>query len=99
MKIGSPDTKPAAGPLELERKAGGPDRKTAAGKAEQSSAQVEISATASELRSGATDASFDAEKVARIAQAIRDGKFTVDPGKIADKLISNAKELLGPSNS
>ena len=40
-------------------------------------------------------ADFDAEKVLRIAQAIRDGRFTVDAHAIADKLIANAREILG----
>jgi negative regulator of flagellin synthesis FlgM len=43
----------------------------------------------------ASDPTFDAAKVERIAQAIRDGKFTVNPEAIADKLIVNAEELLG----
>ena len=38
---------------------------------------------------------FDAEKVQRIAQAIREGRFTVNPEAIADKMIANAQELLG----
>jgi len=41
------------------------------------------------------DASFDKAKVERISAAIRDGRFQVDAGAIADKLIANAQELLG----
>ena len=41
------------------------------------------------------DPAFDTAKVERIAQAIRDGKFTVNAEAIADKLIVNAEELLG----
>jgi len=33
--------------------------------------------------------------VDRIAQAIRDGQFKINPEAIADKLIQNAEELLG----
>lgn len=40
------------------------------------------------------NADFDAAKVARIAQAIRDGKFEIDAEAIADKLIGKTKELL-----
>jgi len=43
------------------------------------------------------NADFDAEKVARIAQAIRDGKFKVNAEAIADKLVANAQELLARS--
>jgi len=38
---------------------------------------------------------FDAEKVARISQAIRDGRFSVDAGAIADRLIASAGGMLG----
>jgi negative regulator of flagellin synthesis FlgM len=40
------------------------------------------------------DPTFDAAKVERLAQAIRDGKFEVNAEVIADKLITNAQELL-----
>jgi negative regulator of flagellin synthesis FlgM len=60
------------------------------------STQVELSSTAATLRSGSPTASadFDAEKVDRISQSISDGSFKVNPEAIADKLISNAQELL-----
>lgn len=65
------------------------------------SIQVELSSTAASLRAGAASgatqaatADFDAEKVNRISQSIADGSFTVNPEAIADKLISNAQELL-----
>jgi negative regulator of flagellin synthesis FlgM len=60
------------------------------------STQVELSSTAATLRAGTTQASadFDTEKVNRISQSIADGSFTVNPEAIADKLISNAQELL-----
>ena len=34
-----------------------------------------------------------------MAQAIRDGKFEVNADKIADKLLANARELLGKYSS
>ena len=88
MKIGPFDTKPAVAPVAAERKA------AAAAPTAQASAQVELSAAASQLSGMSSDPTFDAAKVERIAQAIRDGKFTVDPEAIADKLIVNAQELL-----
>jgi negative regulator of flagellin synthesis FlgM len=100
MKIGSPDSKAAVAPLPTDRKANGQDAKsTAAASATTASASVELSATASQLRSSSSEGSFDADKVARIAQAIRDGQFKINPDKIADKLISNAQELLSRSAS
>ena len=101
MKIGSPADKPALTPATTGRTTAGEAGKTAPtqGGAE-ASAQVEISSTASTLLSGVggANAEFDAEKVARIAQAIADGKFTVNPEAIADKLIANAQELLGKAS-
>jgi len=40
---------------------------------------------------------FDVEKVLRVAQAIRDGRFTVDAEAIADKLLASEAELRGRS--
>lgn len=67
----------------------------AAGQAE-AGAKVELSSTASKLISGAgsEEGSFDAEKVQRIAQAIAEGKFSVNADAIADKLIANAQEMV-----
>jgi negative regulator of flagellin synthesis FlgM len=62
----------------------------------EASAKVELSAAASLLAAEGNTADFDAEKVARIAQAIRDGKFEVDAGAIADKLLANTRELIRP---
>ena len=58
------------------------------------STTIELSTTAATLLNGATTAEFDAEKVARISKAIDEGSFKVNPEAIADKLISNAQELL-----
>jgi negative regulator of flagellin synthesis FlgM len=64
---------------------------------DESSTQVALSPEATMLSHVSQDPSFDSEKVDRIAQAIRDGSFTVDAGAIADKLLSNAQELLARS--
>lgn len=68
-------------------------RQTAAAPAP--SAQVAISSAAKLAASaGSDDGSFDAAKVARISQAISEGKFTINAHAIADKLVANAQELL-----
>lgn len=42
---------------------------------------------------------FDSKKVAEIRAAIKDGTFKINPEAIADKLLSNAQEMLSvPSN-
>jgi negative regulator of flagellin synthesis FlgM len=62
--------------------------------AAEPSAKVHLS-SGSQVSDAVDDGSFDKAKVERIANAIREGRFQVDAGAIADKLISNAQELLG----
>ncbi len=93
MKIGpsEPKVSPANAPVAERRNGAAP----AAASAEPS-AKVQLSASA--LSSG-EDVSFDKAKVERIATAIREGRFEVNSGAIADKLIANAQELLGRTRS
>ena len=89
MKIGPIESGPIGTPT-TERK--GQAAPTAAHA--EPSAQVALSQAAAVLASVSADPTFDAAKVERIAQAIRDGKFTINAEAIADKLIVNAEELL-----
>jgi negative regulator of flagellin synthesis FlgM len=93
MKIGHLDNKAAVSPTVTERKS---TTSASGGHAAEPSAKVELSSPAL-LSSAGTDPVFDAEKVQRIADAIRDGKFEINAGAIADKLIVNAQELLSTS--
>ena len=104
MKIGQiHNTAATAAVANNDRKATDANKKAATqatASASESSTQVELSATASALSDQGGDPAFDSAKVERIAQAIRDGRFTVNHEAIADKLITNAQELLGrPSAS
>lgn len=92
MKIGPLEPKPSPAPAATDRKTGAAPAATTA----EPSAKVALSSSAAAL-AGAdnADGTFDAEKVARLAQAIKEGKFQVNPEVIADKLIANAQELLG----
>lgn len=90
MKIGPLDVLPVGSPAADRRGA------VAATPAPvQTSAKVALSPAATGLAAAGSDPSFDAAKVERIAQAIRDGQFKVNPEAIADRLIFNAAELLG----
>ncbi len=98
MKIGNPADKPAAvGPVGPARTQPGETAKAkdAASSTTDPSAKVELSNTAASLLSGGANSEFDADKVARIAQAISEGKFEINAEKIADRLIANANEVLG----
>ncbi len=93
MKIGQLENKaiqPAAG----ERKSAATATAAGAAAPKEASAQVQLSETVSQLSAGGTEGVFDAEKVERISNAIREGKFQINADAIADKLISNAQELL-----
>jgi negative regulator of flagellin synthesis FlgM len=101
MKIGQPADKPlpAAAAGAAAPAAADAAKTAAAGHGQaaptvDASATVALSSTASTLLSGGTSGEFDADKVARVGQAIADGSFKINPEAIADKLIANAQELL-----
>ena len=94
MKIGSPIDAQVAADVSLR-----PARTAAAPATVSSSApcqdQVAVSAAGAQMGAlGAGD--FDSAKVDAIRQAIREGRFTVNPEAIADRLIADAAALLGP---
>jgi negative regulator of flagellin synthesis FlgM len=94
MKIGHLENSLAT-PAVGERKTGAAATPAAGTTTVEPSAKVALSTTVSQLAAGGSEGVFDAEKVQRISDAIRDGKFKVNPEAIADKLIANAQELLG----
>lgn len=63
---------------------------------------VSLGSTATQL--GKMEASMtnapvvDAKKVAEIKQAIRDGKFQVNTGVVADRLIQSVRDLISNNN-
>lgn len=98
MKIGNPADKPAPavvtnGATAANGNAPAASSAPAIPQTADASAKIELSNTASTLLTGTT-AEFDAQKVARISDAIDSGTFKINPTAIADKLIANAKELL-----
>ncbi|MFZ5520268.1 MAG: flagellar biosynthesis anti-sigma factor FlgM [Pseudomonadota bacterium] len=100
MKIGN-STEQASGVASTraigEETKAPPSRTSGPGKSTTAAEQdkVSLSSTASSLMStSSADPAFDAEKVERIKQSIADGSYQVNPEAIADKLISNAQEVL-----
>jgi negative regulator of flagellin synthesis FlgM len=65
---------------------------------QQAGATVQLSSAANALLEGA-DGGFDAAKVKQVRDAIAGGTYKVNAEAIADKLISNAKELLSGKSS
>jgi negative regulator of flagellin synthesis FlgM len=95
MKIGPLESKPITPAVANDRKSGAAS--SAAGGiagSDEPSTRVALSPAAKALASANADPAFDAGKVERVAQAIRDGKFEVNAEAIADKLIANAQEVL-----
>ena len=91
MKIGPSEPRIVPAPITGERKTNTAARPEQA----RSSAEVSLSSMADLKVDPHGEGSFDAAKVERITQAIRDGTFKINAEAIADKLIVNAEELLG----
>ena len=90
MKIGPSEPRIVPAPITGELKTHTAARPEQA----RSSAEVSLSSMADLKVDPHGEGSFDAAKVERITQAIRDGTFSVNAGAIADQLIANAQELL-----
>lgn len=89
MKIGPVDIHAKAAAATTERKASAEPVSAA-----EPSARVALSSQMGLNGAEASRADFDSEKVERIAQAIREGKFQINAEAIADQLIANAQDLL-----
>lgn len=96
MKIGQLDNSHKLAAPAADARNAAPAAKDARSAATETSTKVELSAAASLLAAQGDTADFDAEKVERIAQAIRDGRFEVNAEAIADKLLAHTRDLLEP---
>lgn len=82
-----------------------PDRTRARGSAatapahdSASSEQVDISSLSARLQEiGTGEAPVDVERVAEIKRAIAEGRFQINPERIADGLLSSVRDMLGRS--
>lgn len=58
--------------------------------------RVDISSLSARMQEvGAGEAPFNAERVAEIKQAISEGRFQINPERIADGLLTSVREMLG----
>jgi negative regulator of flagellin synthesis FlgM len=64
--------------------------------ATQATEQVALSAMGAQMGASSGSGDFDAAKVDAIKQAIREGRFSVNPEAIADRLIADARALMNP---
>lgn len=101
MKIGSINdaalTAAAVGTAKPER--GAPAAGSAPLEGASAGVPVTVSAAARTLEATPVGSGIDENKVAAVRAAIADGTFTVNSGAIADKLLSNAQELLSRTRS
>lgn len=67
--------------------------KTPASAQANSVSDVQLSGLASQLNAAGEAPPFDAGRVSEIKKAISEGRFTINAGAIADRLISSAREL------
>lgn len=94
MKIGSAYGLPPAG-ADVTPAAGARAGGVKAAPAGSTGGQVDVSSAATAMNGLDGSGEFDAAKVDAIRSAIRNGSFQVNPGAIADRIISEARSLVG----
>ena len=88
MKIES-STKPTGTTLVKESRS-----QSSAKTSATSGEEVQLSSLSAQLRASDDGSVFDAARVSEIKQAISEGRFSINPEAIADRLITSAKELV-----
>ncbi len=64
------------------------------------SERVDISSLSARLQEvGAGESPVNTQRVAEIKQAISDGRFQINPERIADGLLASVRDMLGRANS
>jgi negative regulator of flagellin synthesis FlgM len=74
-------------------------RSTPVKKTERTSDEIQLSNFASQLLASDDSQPFNAGQVAKIKQAISEGKFSINADAIADRLITSARELVDSRHS
>ena len=88
MKIES-SSNPAGAPLVKDTRGHSVSKARSA-----SSDEVKLSTLSAQIRGADDEQPYDAARVSEIKQAISDGRFTINAGAIADRLINSAMELV-----
>lgn len=95
MKINS--ALPSVGNASESQRARGPAASKPHPEAEAAE-RVDISSLSARLQEvGAGDAPIDSQRVAEIKQAISEGRFQINPERIADGLLSSVRDMLSRS--
>ena len=64
------------------------------------SERVDISSLSARIQEvGAGEAPVNAQRVAEIKQAISEGRFQINPERIADGLLASVRDMLGRANN
>ena len=93
MKINS--ALPSAGSATDMHKARAP-ASVASGQGSSASERVDISSLSARLQEvGSADGPANSQRIAEIKQAISEGRFQINPEKIADGLLSSVRDILG----
>jgi negative regulator of flagellin synthesis FlgM len=95
MKISPPSLTDASTGVDATSTGGSAARGVpAAADTTPTSTNIELSAASRGLQSSAADSGLDVARVGQIQQAISEGRFKIDTGVVADKLIASVRELL-----
>ena len=97
MKIGQTHELPAAAPVAGGSRAAATTAPVAA--VAKAVDAVDVSSAGAALVRAGGSSDFDQAKVDAVRQAIAEGRFTVNAGRIADQLISDATALLSPRSA
>jgi negative regulator of flagellin synthesis FlgM len=81
-----------SGSIGLARPSG--TAKASVSSAASNTSDVRLSGASTELQASAEAPPIDSARISEIKQAISDGRFTINAGAIADRLIASARDLI-----
>lgn len=92
MKIDS-SIKPSNG-VNVSEVRSRPLAKASGGAQANAASDVQLSGLSAQIQQSSDAPSYDAARVSEIKLAIAEGRFTINTGAIADRLIASARELV-----